>query len=190
MPVLQGSTFVELHWRLFENPHFFNLDPANLIAHAVLSPAGEHDVPVLPDSYLLLYLMCHAATHHYTTLKQLCDLHWLVQKLSENILRDTRQMAHTLRLDNSYTLASNMLATVYECSSDTTKLGSDAIGERPGMVRDALDRLSMSELADAARASWNLKKGILAMQYRVQMADGFGYKSFELCKPLWVMFRN
>lgn len=62
---------VELHWRLFDNPHLLPFDDRTTPARAVLT-SGE-PCNVLPQRPNLLYLASHGAQHGWSRLKWLAD---------------------------------------------------------------------------------------------------------------------
>jgi hypothetical protein len=82
------GTIVELHWRLFDNPHLYAppLDPATRIA---LNERAA--VWTLPADATLLYLCLHGAQHAWSRLKWLADVAAIALRLDENEL--TRRYA-------------------------------------------------------------------------------------------------
>jgi hypothetical protein len=74
-----GSQIVELHWRLFDNPHLMPLPDGPPARSATLS--GELSCLVLEDSFNLLYLANHGAQHGWSRLKWLADFAGLAHAL-------------------------------------------------------------------------------------------------------------
>lgn len=78
----QNRFHVELHWRLWPNPHLL---PPNQTAQAFercqsINLAGN-PVPILADEDNLAFLAIHGASHKWTSLKWLCDLVALINHL-------------------------------------------------------------------------------------------------------------
>lgn len=77
---------VELHWRLFDNPHLLPLDSA-FVTVPVKLPTGQ-ECAVLPLRFNLLYLANHGAQHGWSRLKWLIDFAALLAPLGEQGIAD------------------------------------------------------------------------------------------------------
>lgn len=75
---------IELHWRLFDNPHLLPLGK-DFPMQAVSLPTGLH-CNVLPQRLNLLYLANHGTQHAWSRLKWLADFAALVARLSPDQL--------------------------------------------------------------------------------------------------------
>jgi Uncharacterised nucleotidyltransferase len=71
--------FLELHWRLADNPYQFKLKPESVRAGAQVLTMGGAEFRVMNDVDLLLYLCDHGARHGWGRLKWLADLPRILQ---------------------------------------------------------------------------------------------------------------
>lgn len=76
----QGVT-LELHWRLDRNPYYLDLPFESLRTAAVAVELGEDSFRALGAEDCLLYLVAHAARHHWQRFQWLCDLALLFRSL-------------------------------------------------------------------------------------------------------------
>ncbi len=75
------GTTLELHWRLDRNPYYLDLPFEQLRAAAVAVEIGEDFFHALGAEDCLLYLVAHAARHHWQRFQWLCDLALLFRSL-------------------------------------------------------------------------------------------------------------
>lgn len=71
------GVIVEIHWRLFDNPH---LGPKAGTGSKKIVLFDQVDCNMLTDSENFLYLCLHGGQHAWSRLKWLADLYWLMQK--------------------------------------------------------------------------------------------------------------
>jgi hypothetical protein len=87
----QGGSIVEVHWRLFDNPHLMPVDPDKR-DHVSY---GGREISVLPLITNIIYLCAHGAQHSWSRLKWLVDLSVLLTHLSEHdfaeLARETKR---------------------------------------------------------------------------------------------------
>ena len=82
---------VELHWRLFDNPHLL---PLGKNAGPSLVPYRRgFSIPTLPTDVGLLYLCLHGAQHAWSRLKWLADVSAILVKLAPDALMAVYQAA-------------------------------------------------------------------------------------------------
>ena len=73
----RAGAIVEVHWRLFDNPH---LIPRAGAASQKIVLFDQVECNTLTDSENFLYLCLHGGQHAWSRLKWLADLYWLMQK--------------------------------------------------------------------------------------------------------------
>lgn len=65
---------LDLHRRLFPNPHYFDESFDRLYANSATVRIGTVTFRVLDEADELLYLACHGARHYWASLRWLCDV--------------------------------------------------------------------------------------------------------------------
>jgi len=82
----ESSTIIEVHWRLFDNPHMMSLGDlkADTISY------GGREIAVLPITTNIIYLCAHGAQHAWSRLKWLVDLSVSLTQLSDAQFEDLR----------------------------------------------------------------------------------------------------
>ncbi len=73
-PYRRGDLFVELHWRLFDNPHLLGWTFENLWQERMTIPLGGRAVPTLSVRHYGVYLAVHGIRHGWQRLRWLVDM--------------------------------------------------------------------------------------------------------------------
>jgi len=182
----KGQSMVELHWRLFENPRYLDAYTSNKFTAEETTLMDDQILPVMPNEYVPLYMMCHGASHHFSILKYMCDLHWLFSR-EPSLLEQTQRQTKAMQLEGTFALSIEMLAALY---GHTLPRDTDQItkGAMPFLLEDALDALNLKDLLTPARESRNLHRLYRAWRFRSNLSEGLHYKIFELAKPVWLSF--
>jgi hypothetical protein len=71
--LLCDDVLVELHWRLFDNPHLMPTRPTWLTEPAHVEVHGQ-TTPTLPPADHLAYVLVHGTHHHWSLMKWLADV--------------------------------------------------------------------------------------------------------------------
>lgn len=77
---------LDLHRRLFPNPHYLDVPFDRLHAESVPAQVGASTFRVMNDEWTLVYLACHGARHYWETLRWLCDVAALVASIEPDRL--------------------------------------------------------------------------------------------------------
>jgi len=78
-----GGLSVELHWRLFSNPHLCDPGVLGAVTDQASIAIGNMKVPVLRPPEQFVYLMCHGAWHSWSQLKWLADIDRMLAKMTD-----------------------------------------------------------------------------------------------------------
>jgi hypothetical protein len=70
---------VELHWRLFSNPHLMDVSFAEIVDSARSIDVMGQQITMLDGDVLFAYLVVHGARHHWANLKWLVDVAAMMQ---------------------------------------------------------------------------------------------------------------
>lgn len=90
------GVLIEIHWRLFTIPHFFNLpfEEAHSAKHG--SEINGTGFPVLEPCHNFLYLMAHASNHFHVRIFWLLDLALYLEKypeiVNDHLLKRAREL--------------------------------------------------------------------------------------------------
>ncbi|MDH4215360.1 MAG: nucleotidyltransferase family protein, partial [Gallionella sp.] len=71
---MPNGDHLEIHWRLTTNPHALRLNPNEVLKSGKKVLFGKHELTVMAEVPLLLYLCEHGARHGWYRLKWLFDL--------------------------------------------------------------------------------------------------------------------
>jgi hypothetical protein len=75
---------LEIHWRLFANPHLLSFDFNELIQEGSTIQIGQETIYQLSQEHLLLYLCVHGAKHHWSLLYWLIEVASLIKREDYN----------------------------------------------------------------------------------------------------------
>ena len=93
-----SDVYIELHWRLLENPAIAIGPSATPAVQTVTLPSGLR-VDTLGDQELFFYLCIHGAWHAWSRLKWLADVAALVSCMTEAELKSRLTLARSLGAD-------------------------------------------------------------------------------------------
>jgi hypothetical protein len=106
---------VEIHWRLFANPHFLPLPFDELLKESNPITVGKVEINCLSKKHLLFYLCAHGAKHNWSL------LYWLLEVT--NLIRNekfdwetTLQEAIQLGIDRPLVQGLFLIETLFETS--------------------------------------------------------------------------
>lgn len=173
---------VELHYRLFPNPHLLPMSFKDLYDRSLPLSIGQAELRVFKPDTLLNYLVIHGAGHGWFRLKWLADLDRIVTAMSDAEFQQSvdlaarigckRLLATSLRLLH-HTHRSTPMRTLAPClvADDDEKLLAKMIIQlqrseirTPYRLKDLRHWLDNIELGFALHRSW---------RYRFRQAERF-----------------
>ena len=151
--VLAGpGGYLNLHRRLFSNPHYFDVPFDRLHAESVPARSGATTFRVMNDEWTLVYLACHGARRYWETLRWLCDVAALLAAIEPDRLGQAAARFRAAGLDAVF--------------ASVARLCREALHvEVPGTTPAAADGTAAAFVAHMARRVWarRLPPGRLAV---------------------------
>ncbi len=127
---------VELHWRLFDNPHLMPIKDNGLRAQIGLAP--NFDIDTLPSPLDLIFVCVHGAHHAWSRLKWIADLNAILAKMTEAEVITLHEKARGLGMHRATAQAMLLCARLLGLAIPAPVL---ADARRDWRIR-ALDRLA------------------------------------------------
>lgn len=132
---------IDLHRRLFPNPHYLDVPFDRLHAESVPAQVGAATYRVMNDEWTLVYLACHGARHYWEALRWLCDVAALLASMEPDHLGRAAARFHAAGLDAVF--------------ASTARLCREALRvEVPGGAPPAADGGGAAFAAHVARRVW------------------------------------
>ena len=132
---------LDLHRRLFPNPHYLDVPFDRLHAESVPAQVGAATYRVMNDEWTLVYLACHGARHYWEALRWLCDVAVLLASMEPDRLGRAAARFQAAGLDAVF--------------ASTARLCREALHvEVPGGAPPAADGVGAAFAAHMARRVW------------------------------------
>ena len=140
--VLSGpGGYLDLHRRLFSNPHYFDVPFDRLHAESVPAQVDATTFRIMNDEWTLVYLACYGARRYWETLRWLCDVAALLASMEPDRLGRSAARFRVAGLDAVF--------------ASTARLCREALHvEVPGGAPAAADGAGAAFIAHVARRMW------------------------------------
>ena len=170
-----GGLSVELHWRLFSNPHLCDPGVLGTVTDQASIMIGNRKVPVLRPPAQFVYLMCHGAWHSWSKLKWLADIDRMLARMTDAERAEAQAIAECHGL-------SRLVEHGLELNRIVFGVETDRMPEPQGTVQ--LRPHEMDYLADpmkSSRGSRSIRLRDVGGQFRdlrmqVGLKSGYRYK--------------
>lgn len=164
-------TVVELHWRLFQNRHLFNIEIGDLFQRKEQVSIASKPSFTLPLEELVIYVATHGAKHKWEKLYWLLDFY----KLSQNpaINWDT-----TLAKAEQHDLKAVVLQAVSLCRLlfDSDFLVSKVSVNTTDARVELLTNEAYSNIVNESKSNSWLDSTLNSLSYRIKLKSGLAYR--------------
>ena len=169
----QKKCCIELHWRLFDNPHLFNLDFEEIWNTKRAFKLNNTELYTLGSTYELIYLSLHGAHHQWDILLWMIDLKYYL-----NLLNET-QIQELITIAKKHQLLDAVMLGFYISEQLVNAKVPNSLKEHYSPKVKKMAAASLPFLEDNFEGKKAIK-GLLIMQYKVSIAPTLKGKLFHL----------
>ncbi|HUS97046.1 MAG TPA: nucleotidyltransferase family protein, partial [Hyphomicrobiaceae bacterium] len=172
---------LELHYRLFPNPHLLPMSFANLHERSVPLNIGHAKVCVLKADALLNYLVIHGAKHGWFRLKWLADLDRIVPTMSDAEFQEAIDFAVRTGCERFLATGLELLHHVY--GSAPTRMLAPKLA--PHVDEKLLAKMRTQLQRSEVRTSYRLKElghwlDNIALDFALRQSWSYRWRQVEL----------
>jgi len=172
---------LELHWRLFRNPHLLPLEARRLIAEGAPLRIAGLEVLNMAARDLLIYLCAHGAKHGWFRLFWLLDVHVLLDVLQpaeqRALLERARQLGAERMLLQAAWLAQHLLLTRVDTELLQAARQDAAVKYLVAMALDAMAGPAVRWREERGRS---LGQAVRIRVYACRLRKGWRYRWSEV----------
>lgn len=164
---------LEIHWRLFANPHFLPLSFQELTQQSSSLHVGKTSVTSLSYRHLLFYLSIHGAKHQWTLLYWLHELATLIQHQSfdwKALLQEAIDLGIERPVVQSIILAERLLQVKAPTVIQQYYAQHSLL---PSLVEHCENMIREEQFGSTPKSVFNYGK---ALRYKMKLNKGFRYK--------------
>jgi hypothetical protein len=103
----EDGSLLELHTRLFNNPHLLPIDKLDF-SEAEYININDNALPVLPEAINFLYLLMHALAHNFSRFIWLWDVYFFKIQMNTKHWQEAELLSKSLGLNQWFNQAEKM----------------------------------------------------------------------------------